>query len=95
MSIDPDSIPHHSPDVPSRTVDGKGILVDLQSGDYFSLNATGRFVWEQIDGLRDVRSIASLLAAEFSIDADTALTDCAELIQSLSDAGLVKLTGTG
>ncbi len=81
-----------SPDAPSRSVDGKGILVDLKSGYYFSLNSTGRFIWEAIDGTRSVREIARRLAGSFDVEESIALTDCIELAERLAEDGLVTIS---
>jgi hypothetical protein len=78
-----------SADVPSRAVDGKGILVDLESGYYFSLNRTGQFIWEQFDGSRTLHDIARLMVDQFDVDEETSLSDCIELADRLGADGLV------
>ncbi len=80
--------------VPSRTVDGKGILVDLESGYYFSLNRTGQFIWEHFDGSRTLHDIARLMVDRFDVDVETSLSDCIELADRLGADGLVVPAGT-
>jgi hypothetical protein len=89
VALNADTIVKRSPNVPWRTIDGKGILVDLESGYYFSLNKTGQYVWGQIDGERSVRDIARRLAEQFDVDEATALDDCLELADRLHEQGLV------
>ncbi|MFH1679442.1 MAG: PqqD family protein [Candidatus Eisenbacteria bacterium] len=91
MSLGPDSVLKRSPSVPWRTIDRKGILVDLESGYYFSLNSTGQYIWGQLDGARSIREIARRVVEQFEVDEETALADCLELATRLLDQGLVVL----
>lgn len=61
-----------SGEVVAREIEGEIIIVPLTAGigdlydDLFSLNETGRAVWERLDGTRTVRQIITELAAEFA-----------------------------
>jgi hypothetical protein len=89
VTITAEAVLKRSPNVPWRTIDGKGILVDLDSGYYFSLNRTGQFIWGQIDGARTLQDIARRVVEHFEVDEETALRDCIELAGRLRDQGLV------
>lgn len=89
MGFTKDSVLMRSPDVPSRTVEGKGILVDLESGYYFSLNRTGQFIWERLDGSRSLHDLVRLLMDRYDVDEETCLADCLELADRLAADGLV------
>jgi len=84
-----ESVVRRSKSVPWRTIEGKGILVDRDSGYYFSLNRTGQFIWSEIDGVRTIREIAGLVVKRFEVDEETALRDCLDLVADLVDQGLV------
>jgi hypothetical protein len=89
VTITAEAVLKRSPNVLWRTIDGKGILVDLDSGYYFSLNRTGQFIWGQIDGARTLQDIARRVVEHFEVDEETALRDCIELAGRLRDQGLV------
>ena len=89
MTVHDNTVLKHSPNVPWRTVDGKGILVDLESGYYFSLNKTGQFIWGQINGERTMSEIANRVVEQFEVENEMALKDCLELAQRLHDQGLI------
>jgi hypothetical protein len=72
-----------------QEVEGASVLLDIDSGEYFSLNGVGGRVWELCDGTSSVGSIAEILCAEFDVDGDTALGDTTELLGLLFEAGLV------
>ncbi len=95
MGFRKDSVLRRSSDVPSRAVEGKGILVDLESGYYFSLNRTGQFIWEHLDGVKELQEIVLLMVEQFDVDEETCLKDCIELADCLAADGLVVSAASG
>lgn len=79
-----------SPDVISRELDGDIILVPVVAGvgdlekNIFSLNETGRRIWDKIDGARNLQTIITMLADEFSDDANTIQEDVFGFVEELS-----------
>ena len=57
-------------------------IADMNS--VFTLNETGAFIWEQIDGKRSLEEIISALTAEFDIDNKNAEQDVLSFIENLS-----------
>jgi len=49
------------PEVIAETIDGETIIINLEDGNYYSLNAAGGEVWNLIDGARSLNAIASML----------------------------------
>ena len=72
-----------------QEVEGQSVLLDIDSGEYFSLNEVGGRVWELCDGSRSVAVIAEVLCAEYDVPPETAIADARELLESLAGAGLV------
>jgi hypothetical protein len=57
-------------------------IADMNS--VYTLNETGAFIWEQIDGKRDVEEIISMLTEEYDIDKQKAESDVFEFIENMS-----------
>ena len=72
-----------------QQVEGSAVLLDIDSGEYFTLNEVGGRVWDLCDGSRSVSSIAEALSAEYDVDSSTALQDTGDLLRSLAGSGLV------
>jgi hypothetical protein len=72
-----------------QQVEGDSVLLDIDNGEYFSLNEVGSRVWELCDGTRSLASIAEMICAEYDVPPSTALSDASELLKSLAGAGLV------
>lgn len=64
-----------SEDVVTREIEGEVIIVPLISGigdledELYTLNETGRKIWEKLDGQKKLKEIISLLTGDF-LDSD-------------------------
>lgn len=75
-----------------KVLDGESVVLNLDSGIYFTLNTTGTAVWERIDGATSLEEIGRGLCEQFEITVEQAQRDLLELTQTLVDEGLVKVT---
>lgn len=73
--IDPDAIYTPSEDIVAREIEGELIIVPLVSGigdmedELFTLNETGRAIWEKLDGKKSLKDVAEELSMEFEASA--------------------------
>lgn len=65
-----------------------GELADLQQ--VYSLNATGAFVWERLDGSASLEIIHQALTKRFKVRKKDAWEDLAELVEDLARANLIE-----
>jgi hypothetical protein len=56
-------------------------IADMNS--VYTLNETGAFIWEQIDGKRSVEEIISELTSEYDIDKQKAEADVFDFIENM------------
>jgi hypothetical protein len=87
--IDQHSVFGRQDRVMMQEVEGDSVLLDIDSGEYFSLNEVGGRVWELCDGSRSVADIAGVICGEYDVPPQTAVGDACELLESLAGAGLV------
>jgi hypothetical protein len=57
-------------------------IADMNS--VYTLNETGAFIWEQIDGKRSVEEIIAMLIVEYDIDKQKAESDVFNFIDDMS-----------
>lgn len=70
--------------------DGTGVLLDLETKFYFTLNRTGVVVWRSLEaGPEDANTLSDTLCDEFDVDADTALDDVQNLLSDLVENSLL------
>ncbi|HEX8849070.1 MAG TPA: pyrroloquinoline quinone biosynthesis peptide chaperone PqqD [Gemmatimonadaceae bacterium] len=65
------------------------VLLDPDSGEYFSLDDVGGRIWELCDGTRTVAEIAAILGTEYDADAAAIEDDVSELLAGLEEASLL------
>jgi hypothetical protein len=66
----------------------RGKLADMQR--IFTLNPVAEFVWEQLDGRKDLEAIRAAVMAGFDVDEARAEADLRELVSQLVEADLVE-----
>jgi hypothetical protein len=81
-----------SEDVVFRDIEGELIIVPLTSGvggaeeemdAIYTLNETGRAIWERLDGQRSLRAVVADLAAEYEAPSEDIEADVLGLVAEL------------
>ena len=72
-----------------REIDGELVIISPEESVMHELNATGSFIWSQIDGRQTAEEIAERLAEEYGVPQDTARADTADLLGELLAKKLV------
>ena len=78
-----------SPDVLFRELEGEGVLLDLETERYYTLDDIGARMWHLLHEHEEVEAVVERLLDEYDVDETTLRQDLAELITRLSKAGLV------
>jgi hypothetical protein len=68
---------------------GTVVLLDLDSGQYFSLDGAGSRVWDLCDGRHAVAEIVGMVCGEYDAPAETIERDVLELLNDLADEKLL------
>jgi len=98
-TITPDSICVPSDDVVSREIEGELIIVPIASGigdmedELYTLNETGRAIWQRLDGKRTLRDVAADLAANYSAPPDQITRDVLGLAGELAKRKMLVCRG--
>ena len=80
-----------SRDVTYKEMDAKSVLLDLESGSYYTLNEMGNFVWSLLDGKTSPAQLVKAVTETYDIDSETAGSDVTDLILRLRKEGLIQL----
>ncbi len=76
-------------------VDG-GVLLDIEKGLCYSLNAVGGKTWlaiESADGQASFEDIVNVLAPQFTVPREQLVRDIDEYLRDLTKKGLIKPSG--
>ena len=79
-----------SQDVVAREVGGETVLIDLNSGQYFGLDAVGGRVWELLsDAPRNLSEVCDQIEDEFDAPRERIEADLVALTTQLQDQELI------
>lgn len=85
----------HSDDVVAREIEGDIIIVPLVAGigdtegELFTLNDTGKAIWEKLDGRRTLAQVVEELSAEYAAGDGEIERDMCGLVEELAARGMV------
>jgi hypothetical protein len=89
--ISPESLRAHPKCLLTELDDGTGVVLNLDTKFYFTLNATAVSLWKElVRGARTRHELASSLIGEFEVQEAEAASDVALLIEELLAEGLVE-----
>jgi hypothetical protein len=72
-----------------RELDGESVLLNLDSGQYFGLNAVGTRIWQLISELGQPQAVLDAMVTEFEVTPAELETDMLDLLEQLAAHGLV------
>lgn len=76
-------------DVLARSVGNETVLLDLESGIYYTLNSVAATVWSALERGQTPEQAVALVVDRYDVDEATATADVQELLQDLLDNNLV------
>ncbi len=79
-------IPQH---VLHSTLDDESVLLNLHSGEYYSLNESGSIIWNLLSNGHDQNEIIKELLGRFDIPLDTLEQDFNDIVEDLKTNGLL------
>jgi hypothetical protein len=80
-----------SPDVISQEVSGETVLLDLESENYFGLDAVGTRIWQLIKENDNLQDIYDTLLEEYEVEEQRLQTDLEAILGEITQLGLVTL----
>ncbi len=84
---------HVSEHVVFEVLHDEAVLLNLQTGLYFSLNETGARIWELLVETSDLAQVVKRMSEEFEADCENIDADVRSLVTRLCEARLVQVVG--
>ncbi|MDD5173629.1 MAG: PqqD family protein [Candidatus Omnitrophica bacterium] len=76
-----------------ETIDNEGVLLNLDNGNYFSLNEVGLDIWKEIEADASIDKIALAIAKKYTTTYKQVLPDVIHFMDILIKQGLVQVKG--
>lgn len=82
-------------DVLAAHLEGEAVLLNMDTKDYFRLNATAAVVWKGLERGMDHGALVRELCDSFEVEADTAAAELDRLLDELSRRRLIVEASAG
>jgi|SRR5678816_5313 len=79
----------NTPMVTHETIDGEAVIINLDSGNYYSLVDAGSFIWGLIDKGASAREVQNVVLATYQGDADDIDRGVQHLLAQLQQENLI------
>jgi hypothetical protein len=86
-----ESVVAASKDQVSCDMAGEAAILDLESGQYYGLNAIGARIWSLIQEPKTITDVLEILLSEYQVNAEQCESDLLSLLGALYAKGLVKV----
>lgn len=70
-------------------IDDETVVMNIESGDFFSLTGTARAIWTLIDGKSGLATITANLASQYGTEPGEIAADVEAFIAQLEAGGLI------
>jgi hypothetical protein len=80
-----------APDTLHRSLGGETVVINLETGLFFSLDRVGRRIWELIEEHREASAIEDILVSEFDEKREKVHADLQAFLDELTERALVVL----
>ena len=72
-------------------VEDEMVLLGMEDGIYYGLNPVGAFIWEQIKEPKTIAQVRDAILAEYEVEKGECERDLLELLQEMTEKGLVEV----
>ena len=74
-----------------RELDGEAVILNLETGIYFGLDAVGTRIWQLIEARQPLRAVLDTLIIEYEAPPDRIQGDLLAFVERLTGKGLLSV----
>jgi hypothetical protein len=74
-----------------RDIKGETVVLNIESGVFYTLNEVGRSIWEMVANGHTFEAITHQLSERFEVSPNISRTDAEKFLQRLMDEGILKI----
>ncbi|NBC83042.1 MAG: lasso peptide biosynthesis PqqD family chaperone [Bacteroidetes bacterium] len=78
-------------DVISSQIDGEAVMMSLKNGEYYGLNETGSYIWDELVNESSVNKLVAQLTQQYEVDENTCLDEVTRLVYDLQKKDLIEV----
>jgi hypothetical protein len=81
-------------EIAAKVIDGEAIIINLATGNYYSMDNVGAFTWEKLVAGHSLHEVATAISAHYEVLYEQALTDVERLTTELLQESLLTESDT-
>ena len=70
-------------EIAAKVIDGEAIIINLASGNYYSTDDVGAFIWDRLAVGNSLHAVATAVAANYEVSYEQALADVERMTTEL------------
>jgi coenzyme PQQ synthesis protein D (PqqD) len=86
-----DSLIHRDPEIVHSAIDGEVVMMSIDQGEYFGLDAIGSRIWNLLEKPTRLGELCRLLADTFDVDAERCRREVAGFLGDIEKCGLIRI----
>jgi len=75
----------------AQEVDGEMVLLDMNSENYFGLDAVGTDIWQAMQEKETLQEVLEALLEQYEVEEDVLKKDLLNFVDKLQESGLVEV----
>ena len=75
----------------AQEVDGEMVLLDMNSENYFGLDAVGTDIWQAMQEKETLKEVLETLLQQYEVEEDVLKSDLLNFVEKLQESGLVEV----
>jgi ornithine carbamoyltransferase len=75
----------------AQEVDGEMVLLDMNSENYFGLDAVGTDIWQAMQEKETLQEVLEVLLEQYEVEEDVLKKDLLTFVDKLQESGLVEV----
>ena len=75
----------------STDLQNEGVLLNLETGEYYGLDEVGMDMWRALRAHGNVEAARAALLEQYDVSADVLYRDLSELVEKLAEKQLIRL----
>ena len=75
----------------AQEVDGEMVLLDMNSENYFGLDAVGTDIWQAIQEHETLQKVLEVMLEQYDVEEEVLKNDLFAFVQKLQESGLVEI----
>jgi len=75
----------------AQEVDGEMVLLDMNSENYFGLDAVGTDIWQAMQENESLTDVLTVLLDQYEVEEEVLKKDLLDFVEKLQESGLIEI----